>query len=82
MLAWANTNNIVSTNIGGKSTNKVSKEDQNHDKSRASIQERSKEKQLPKEFGNNWPNATLWKDNTSRANKKSDNPSDNPLLHF
>ena len=53
MLAWANTNNIVSTNIGGKSTNKVSKEDQNHDKSRASIQERNKEKQLPKEFGNN-----------------------------
>ena len=82
MLAWANSNNIVSTTRGGKSTNKVSEEDQNYDKSCASIQERNKEKKLSKEFGNNWPNAAVWKDNTSRANKESDNPSDNPLLHF
>ena len=53
MLAWANSNNIVNTTRGGKSTNKVSKEDQNYDKSCASIQERNKEKQLSKEFGNN-----------------------------
>ena len=53
MLAWANRNNIVSTTRGGKSTNKVSEEDQNYDKSCASIQERNKEKKLSKEFCSN-----------------------------
>ena len=51
----ANGNNIVSTNINGCSTNKISKGNQSCDNSRASVQDQTKQKQLSIKLGNNRP---------------------------
>ena len=66
----ANGDNIVSTNINGNSTNKVSKEYQSCDSSRASIQNQPKQKQSSIRLSNNRHNATAWKDDTPKQTNK------------
>ena len=59
-----NTNgkNIISTNINGNTTNKISKENQSRDNSRASLQDQAKQMQSSIKLGNNRPNTTARKD--------------------
>ena len=61
-----NTNgkNIISTNINGNTTNKISKENQSCDNSRASLQDQIKQVQSSIKLGNNRPNTTARKDDT------------------
>ena len=61
-----NTNgkNIVSRTKNGNLTNKTSKENQNCDNSRASLQDQTKHMQSSINLGNNRPNATARKDDT------------------
>ena len=67
----ANDNAVVSINIiNGKSTNEISKENQNWNYSRSSIQEQNQEQQPSKKLSNNRPNAIVWKDDTSEQKRK------------
>ena len=66
----ANGNHVVSTNINGNLTNKISRKDQICDSWRARAQEQTKEKLSSKQIGNNRPNATAWKDDTPEQIKK------------
>ena len=61
-----NTNgkNIVSRTKNGNLTNKTSKENQNCDNSRVSLQDQTKHMQSSIKLGNNRPNATARKDDT------------------
>ena len=61
---------IVNTNINGYSTNKISKENQSCDNSRASLQDQTKQIQSSIKLGNNHPNATSRKDDTPEQTNK------------
>ena len=78
-----NTNgrNIVSTNINGNYTNKVCRENQSCDHSRASLRDQTKQMPSPIKLGNNRPNATAWKDVTPEQVKEVKILGDNIIKH-
>ena len=77
----ANSNSVESSNINGKSTNKISKENQSCNSSCASILEKNKEKQSSKKVDNNRLNATAWKDKISEETKKKIILGDSIAIH-
>ena len=65
----------------GNYTNKVCRENQSCDHSRASLRDQTKQMPSPIKLGNNRPNATAWKDVTPEQVKEVKILGDNIIKH-